>query len=77
MLELKSFFSKNSISLYRSVIPFAPGFKRVMKKGENYQNANNKDDKSKYYNLKIESFLPQESFTKEAYDARYFLLKLI
>ena len=77
MQELKSFFSKNSISLYRSVIPFAPGFKRVMKKGENYQNANNKDDKSKYYNLKIESFLPQESFTKEAYDARYFLLKLI
>ena len=39
MQELKSFFSKNSISLYRSVIPFAPGFKRVMKKGENYQNA--------------------------------------
>ena len=77
MQELKSFFSKNSISLYRSVIPFAPGFKRVMKKGENYQNANNKDDKSKYYNLQIESFLPQESFTKEAYDARYFLLKLI
>lgn len=77
MQELKSFFSKNSISLYRSVIPFAPGFKRVMKKGENYQNANNKDDKSKYYNLKIESFLPQESFTKEAYDACYFLLKLI
>lgn len=77
MQELKSFFEQNNISLYRSVIPFAPGFKRVMKKGENYQNANNKDDKSKYYNLQIESFLPQESFTKEAYDARYFLLKLI
>lgn len=81
MQELKSFFSKNSISLYRSVIPFAPGFKRVMKKGENYQNAdkkeNKKDSKDGYYDLKIESFLPQESFTKEAYDARYFLLKLI
>lgn len=81
MQELKSFFSKNSISLYRSVIPFAPGFKRVMKKGENYQNAdkkeNKKESKDGYYDLKIESFLPQESFTKEAYDARYFLLKLI
>jgi hypothetical protein len=83
MQELKSFFSKNNISLYRSVIPFAPGFKRVMRKGENYQNADKKENKNKkdskdgYYDLKIESFLPQESFTKEAYDARYFLLKLI
>jgi hypothetical protein len=71
--DLKTLLNKVAFSLCRSVVPFAPGFKKVQKQGQNYQNAH----KENFYNLDLKSYLPKEKFDEEAYNARYFLLKLI
>ncbi|WP_321479781.1 type VI-A CRISPR-associated RNA-guided ribonuclease Cas13a [uncultured Bacteroides sp.] len=73
MEKLKFFFADKTFSLYRSSVAFAPGFKNVMKGGSNYQNAG----RDQFYNLKVDFYLPKESFNEEAWNARYFFLKLI
>jgi len=72
--NLKTLLTTFQFSLCRSVIPFAPGFKKVFNGGINYQNAT-KDES--FYELMLERYLPKENFAEEAYNARYFLLKLI
>jgi len=72
--NLKSLLTTFQFSLCRSTIPFAPGFKKVFNGGINYQNA--KQDES-FYELMLERYLRKENFAEEAYNARYFLLKLI
>lgn len=72
--NLKTLLTTFQFSLCRSTIPFAPGFKKVLNGGINYQNAT-KDET--FYDLVLGRYLPKESFADEAYNARYFLLKLI
>jgi len=72
--NLKTLLTTFQFSLCRSTIPFAPGFKKVLNGGINYQNA--KQDES-FYELMLERYLRKENFAEEAYNARYFLLKLI
>jgi hypothetical protein len=74
------FLETSEFKLYRSVVPFAPGFKNVMKRGMNYQNAT-KDKDDDFYDLGLSLYLDKPSFAneekKEGWDARYFLLKTI
>lgn len=72
--NLKTLLTTFQFSLCRSTIPFAPGFKKIFNGGINYQNA--KQDES-FYELMLERYLRKENFAEEAYNARYFLLKLI
>ena len=73
--DLKALLNTVSFSLCRTVVPFAPSFKKVQKQGQNYQNAQNEN----FYDLVLKSYLPKEkdASKEEAYNARYFLLKLI
>lgn len=75
--DLRTLLTTFQFSLCRSTIPFAPGFKKVLNGGINYQNAEEKED---FYNLELRSYLSKkskENFAEEAYNAHYFLLKLI
>jgi hypothetical protein len=78
--NLKTLLTTFQFSLCRTTIPFAPGFKKVLNGGINYQNAEEKED---FYNLELMSYKSKkskenkENFAEEAYNARYFLLKLI
>jgi hypothetical protein len=73
--KLETFFNSHTFSLYRSVVPFAPGFKKVMTGGVNYQNATR--DK-RFYDLELSAYKAKEDFGNEdAWNARYFLLKTI
>lgn len=72
--DLQTLLTTFQFSLCRSTIPFAPGFKKVLNGGINYQNAA-KDET--FYELMLERYLRKENFAEEAYNARYFLLKLI
>lgn len=72
--DLRTLLTTFQFSLCRSTIPFAPGFKKVLNGGINYQNAA-KDET--FYELMLERYLRKENFAEEAYNARYFLLKLI
>jgi hypothetical protein len=71
--KLKILLNTFTFSLCRSVIPFAPGFKKIHKQGQNYQNASIDD----FYNLELTIYLPTKQFGEKEYGARYFLLKLI
>ncbi len=73
---LQGILHKTKFQLCRSVIPFAPGFKKVMNAGIGYQNAT-KDQK--FYDLGLEMYLDNNKnlFSPEAWAARYFLLKLL
>lgn len=72
--RLKEFVGNHPFSLFRKTMPFSPGFKRVMKSGGNYQNANRD---GRFYDLDIGVYLPKDGFGDEEWNARYFLMKLI
>lgn len=90
--HLKEFFGAHSLSLHRSSVPFAPGFKNVYKTGANLQETNR--------NLRLKNFLlkadngaqvaqpksqgsssatlpPSQTKLSPAYDSFRFILKLI
>lgn len=72
---MMGFVESNRFSLFRKTMPFSPGFKRVIKSGMNYQNANHN---GKFYDLGIEVYSPKEKMSgDEEWNARYFLMKLI
>lgn len=74
--KLVSFFQKYKFSLYRSVVPFAPGFKNIMRTGVNYQNAT---QNSLFYDMGLTAFQDKDRYIDdvEAWNARYFFMKLI
>jgi hypothetical protein len=80
MKELQNFLSNHQFKLYRSVVPFAPGFKSVMETGRNHQYA---DGKAIFYDLELRCYLEKkDKYVEsggdgEAYEARYFLMKLV
>lgn len=73
--DIKQWLNNSHFTLYRSVIPFTPGFKKVYKQGQDFQNA---EKDSNFYDLKINAY-PEIDFTKisKEYQAYYFTLKLI
>jgi hypothetical protein len=73
--DLKGLLSTGRFSLLRSVVPFAPGFKNVMTTGRNHQHK----EKSESYDLDLKCYMKQKSkySDADAYEARYFLMKLI
>lgn len=73
--DIKQLLQNAHFTLYRSVIPFTPGFKKVYKQGQDFQNA---EKDSHFYDLKINAY-PEIDFTKvsKEYQAYYFTLKLI
>ncbi len=71
--QIKTLLNTFTFSLCRSVVPFAPGFKKIHKQGQNYQNASSDN----FYELELTCYLKTEDFGQEEYNARYFLLKLI
>jgi hypothetical protein len=76
MPQLQEFLSRNTFYLYRSVLPFAPGFKNVVKAGRGHQYPT---DDSDFYDLEL-TYYPEKKDRYEdgdAYEARYFLMKLI
>jgi hypothetical protein len=73
MDELNGFLKNNEFELYHSAVPYAPGFKKVMKGGINYQNA---DKNSMFYDLELSFYLNKDN-RREPWEARYFLLKTI
>lgn len=72
--QLSALLSGVEFQLCRSVIPFAPGFKKVMKEGVGKQNA--KQDEQ-FYDMELNSFKAKDDYGEEAWSARYFLMKLI
>lgn len=72
--HLKQLLEKVEFQLCRTVVPFAPGFKKVMKGGSGYQNS--KQDE-KFYNLELNAFRSKDDYSEEAWNGRYFLLKTI
>ena len=69
--ELKNLLKEIKIELCRSVTPFAPGFKKVMRTGINYQFAKEED----FYDLGLSGYREKEKFKEESWNARYFMLK--
>lgn len=72
--KLNEFLKKNEFELYHSAVPFAPGFKKVMRRGINYQNANRDET---FYDLELSIYTDKEDSRDESWKARYFLLKTI
>jgi hypothetical protein len=72
--QLKFLLDVVKFHLCRTVVPFAPGFKKVMKGGTGYQNS--KQDES-FYNLELTAYQLKDDFSEEAWSGRYFLLKII
>ncbi|MDR0422062.1 MAG: type VI-A CRISPR-associated RNA-guided ribonuclease Cas13a, partial [Proteiniphilum sp.] len=71
--KLNHFLKNNEFELYRSVVPFAPGFRKVVRGGINYRNAEGNDT---FYDLELSLYREKDS-RKELWEARYFLLKII
>lgn len=69
--NLKTILNEIKFDLCRSSMPFIPSFKKIFKRGCNYQVPD--------HYLKVENYLPKgnNNETEEEYQARYFLLKLI
>lgn len=74
MDDLKRLLESVEFNLCRSVVAFAPGFRKVMKEGMGKQNA--KVDEL-FYDLKLVAYLSKDNFLDEAWAGRYFLLKVI
>ena len=72
--RLKELLETVTFQLCRSVVPFAPGFKKVMKSGIGYQNS---EEDAKFYNLELLGYKKKEVYAEEAWNGRYFLLKTI
>jgi hypothetical protein len=71
---LKELLQTVTFQLCRSVVPFAPGFKKVMKSGVGYQNS---EQDASFYDLELSGYKKKEEYSEEAWNGRYFLLKTI
>lgn len=74
MSDILQLLNNFRFSLYRPTVPFAPGFKKVHKQGQHYQNA---EKDAGFYDLGLNFYLSTETFEPEVYNARYYLMKLI
>lgn len=70
--DIKKLFEKCHFSLHRIPVPHVPGFKKVRMMGAKYQNP-----EKETYDLELTSYIKEVSIGSEAYQAYYFLLKLI
>ncbi|MDR1847168.1 MAG: type VI-A CRISPR-associated RNA-guided ribonuclease Cas13a [Bacteroidales bacterium] len=71
--KIKELLGKITFPLCRSTIPFTPSFKKVFNKGCDYA-----ADGRQYLKVNTNTYSKQkESETKEQYEARYFLLKML
>ncbi|MDP4203085.1 MAG: type VI-A CRISPR-associated RNA-guided ribonuclease Cas13a [Bacteroidota bacterium] len=71
---LKGLLATVTFQLCRSVVPFAPGFKKVMKSGVGYQNS---ERDATFYDLELSGYIKKEEYLEGAWNGRYFLLKTI
>lgn len=70
--DIKMLFQKCEFHLHRIPVAHVPGFKKVRMMGAKYQNP-----EKETYDLELTSYIKEVSIGSEAYQAYYFLLKLI